>query len=240
MPNYFQTIADLLFPRQCVSCRKTLGPNDSHPETPLGNVLCESCFKGIVLNHTFFCGKCRARLPNGKKICHRDVPYILAAAADYGKNEAVRALIHNLKFNFLEAAAEPLGLLLAQYAAELNIFKEPRLIIPIPLSKQRRRERGFNQAELLARSLSKRFGAPLVTPLERLKNSPPQSGAQNAKARAVNVAGCFSVSDPAAVLGKRVVLVDDVTTSGATFLEAARALKNAGVKNILALAVAKA
>lgn len=138
-------------------------------------------------------------------------------------------------------AAEPLGALLATYAKRLKISLSYDLVLPVPLSERRARERGFNQSELISRAFSRRSGVPLnIKALKRVRHSQPQSGLHGDEKRRANVAGSFRVEDRAKVRDRNVILLDDVVTSGATMLHAAMALRVAGAENILALAVAKA
>ena len=110
----------------------------------------------------------------------------------------------------------------------------------MPLSKQRYRSRGFNQSELIAGYFAEAFGLSLKTNiLMRTLNKKPQSETGNLLERKDNIHGCFSVM-PAAAINKNIILVDDVTTSGTTFLEAAQVLKAGGARRIIALAVSQA
>jgi ComF family protein len=228
---FLETLLNLIFPSACLSCRKRLKS---------GGVICEQCFAGAKINETLFCGKCGARLPSNRKECHKDFPYLLGAATDYGE-ETVKNLVHNFKFKCLRAAAEPLAKLLIRYVENLRIPFTDYLIIPIPLSGKRLRERGFNQSELIAKIFALHFGLLMETKnFLRTKNTKAQSETKNLKERCENVKGCFAVNNPELFRGKKIILVDDVTTSGATFLEAARVLKSAGAKKVIALAVARA
>lgn len=227
-------LLDILFPPVCLNCGAGVLPPA---------VVCGACFAAIPRNATLFCGACRARLPRGKRICHYDFPYTLGAAANYD-NPAVKNMIHAIKFRGTRRAALPLAELLAQYAENAG-FREfaagGAVIIPVPLGKRRQRTRGYNQAAEIARCFSKL--SQLDCPEEillRTKNTLPQTELDSREKRLLNVNGCFAVKKPEKLRGKRVLLIDDVTTSGATFLAAAETLKAAGGRNILALAVAKA
>lgn len=222
---------DLVFPPRCSCCHAYLGH---------GQALCADCRRRAVLHRTFFCGKCRARRYSACGICHERFPFVIGAAGEY-EDPILKKLIRSLKFHFLRAAAAPLGFLLADYAARLKIYRSYDIILPIPLSRRRRRERGFNQSELIARAFAGRTGIPLdATSLWRPRYAPPQSGLNGDAARRANIAGSFEVRPSAAVAGKRIILLDDVITSGATMLAASEALRLAGAKDILALAAAKA
>lgn len=212
----FGFLAELFFPRACVRCMAPLR----------AGMLCEPCRAGIAI--------ARVLTPS------RDPLYRQGAAARYD-NPAVKALVHTLKFRGLRPSGDVLASLLTEYAAGLPIDLGLFAVIPIPLSKQRFRARGFNQSELIARPFAARFGLALdAAALARVRHTKPQSETKSAAERKENVRGCFAVRRPEAIRGRRIVLIDDVTTSGATFREAALALKAAGALEVLALAAAEA
>lgn len=183
---------------------------------------------------------CGARLPELKKICHVYAPYILGTATQYD-HKPVQKLIHSLKFYAVHDAAAPLGNLLINYITRMEFDLRGFTVVPIPLSIKRRRGRGFNQSTLIARCVTNHFSLPLEEDLLlRILHNKPQSETNDILERKENLHGCFSVPDPARVNSKNIILIDDVTTSGTTFLEAARVLKTAGARRIIALAVAQA
>lgn len=180
-----------------------------------------------------------ARLPEGKKICHSGSPFILGAAINYHLGAAGN-LIRELKFKRNKKIAKFLADLLASYLKKLPLAFADYEILAVPLSATRQRERGFNQAELIAEELSPLVSVPILQGgLTRTKHSTPQSEIRGRKDRLRNVAGAFS-ADTELVSGKNIILLDDVITSGATMFEAARALKSAGAERIIGLAAAKA
>ncbi|HUX36109.1 MAG TPA: ComF family protein [Candidatus Paceibacterota bacterium] len=225
-----ESILDILFPSLCINCGKNV---DS------GEALCAACFAEIPFNKSFFCGKCGARLPYGEKICHFDFPYILGAAVSY-KNAAVRELVRELKFGFVRSAARPLADLLIAYSENAGLAGKDWLVIPIPLGKKRLRIRGFNQAELIANIFAEHFSINTEKGiLLRKKETEPQSEIKKMDERAKNTKDCFAVAAPEKISGRNIIIVDDVSTSGSTFFEAAVSLKKAGAHKILALAAAK-
>ena len=226
----FNFIGDIFFPPACVGC------GDSLPS----GIICDTCAQSIDRFDTLFCGTCAARLPDQKKICHKDAPYLLGAAGAYD-DVPLRALIHALKFQGITGAAEPLATLLAAYSARLKLDLCDFTVIPIPLSAQRARARGFNQSALIARPFAAELGLSLNERLlARIHHRKPQSDTEDIFERRENIKGCFALAPGADVQNKKIVLVDDVTTSGTTFAEAARVLRDAGAKKIFALACAKA
>ena len=193
----------------------------------------------IPLHKTLFCGSCRGRLPAERRICHPSFPYLLGAATDH--EESVRELIHALKFAFVRQAAEPLAEILIRYTRTLPLDLKDMIVVPVPLARRRLRERGFNQSELIARRFADHLGLPLeAKAIVRTSHKQPQWEIRNFEEKRRNVAGCFSMVNPEAVRRKKIFLIDDVTTSGATLFEAAKILKAAGSKTIVALAVAMA
>ncbi len=221
---------DILFPPICSACGRDIAGE---------NAVCGACFSSMPLNGSLFCGKCGARLPDGEKICHFDHPFILGAATAY-KNGTARNMIRDLKFGFIRNSAPQLAELMTIYFKNTGPAGKDWIVIPVPLGKKRFRKRGFNQAELLADIFAKNFSmAAEKKALIREKETEPQSEIKDFASRAENAKSCFAVTDPGRIAGKNIILIDDVSTSGATFFEAASSLKKAGARKIIALAAAK-
>ena len=154
---------------------------------------------------------------------------------------ALRALIHLLKYDRVSPLAEPLGALMALGLPRGSSGEAavPDVIVPMPLHWRRRLERGFNQAELLARVVGKRTGIPVEAgAAERRKATPPQAGLTNAQRR-LNVSGAFEVKEKDLIRGHRVLLVDDVLTTGATASACSAALRRAGATSVSVLTLAR-
>src|SRR3989344_3670541 len=153
--NFLKTsinfVLDIFFPQMCVGCRKVIK----------SGTLCETCFKNIPLRNGYVCPVCNGRLPLPKKTCHPQAPYILAAATDY--DGTVRELISRLKYKNVQEAADPLARLIEIYARTIHFPFENKIIIPIPLHPARQRNRGYNQAELIAQKIAATFSISLVT-----------------------------------------------------------------------------
>ena len=153
-------------------------------------------------------------------------------APDRGSGEPLyRQIYRNLR-----AAAPELGRLMALYLEAQPIRAE--VLVPVPLHRWRERERGYNQAELLARELSRHTDLPLdVDALRRNRNTPPQVSMRGHDDRSRAVRGAFEcIGD---VAGRRVLLIDDVVTSGSTMSACAAALKNAGARSAWGLSLAR-
>lgn len=222
-------LLDFIFPSSCLGCGVILQK---------GAVLCPKCLPKISRRDRLACGLCRARIPGGKPICHASFPFLLAAASDYG-DPVVQKLIKALKFHNIRRAAEPLGEIIADFLKNLPFSFQDFTIIPLPLGKSRLRRRGYNQSELIAKTVSELMGLPVdASILKRTSTRPPQSGLEDFRKRFENVRGAFQADAEAA--GKNVLLLDDVITSGATLTEAAKTLKAAGARRIVAAVAASA
>lgn len=149
----------------------------------------------------------------------------------------LRELIHLLKYGKVKTLADPLGDLLSAALPREERFDA---LTPVPLHWRRQWQRGFNQSEVLARALSRRTGIPTIAALRRVRPTPAQAGLSNAGRRR-NVAAAFASrpSAGAALAGKKILLIDDVMTTGSTAAECARALKRAGAARVALLTVAR-
>lgn len=176
--------------------------------------------------------------------CEATAPRFEHAAA-FGEYEgALRGLIHLLKYQGVRAAARPLGRQLAESLRPvLAEFTGAFLMVPVPLHRRRRRSRGFNQAELIAKvALRELRDYPVeLSPkvLVRTRSTESQTGFTREQRRE-NLRGAFAIADPARVRGCSILLVDDVLTTGATADECSRILMRAGAKQVLVATVARA
>ena len=154
-----------------------------------------------------------------------------------GSRASPRTAIHDLKFRGVRRRA----LLLGQLAAEA-LEQRPLAIdvlVPVPLSPSRQRQRGFNQSALIAAEIGRRIGVPVEEwCLERTRETAPQVGRTEVERRE-NVVGAFACREPGIVVGRRIALVDDVMTTGSTLSAGAEALKAAGAARVYAVVVAR-
>jgi ComF family protein len=157
--------------------------------------------------------------------------------AAYVYEGAARELVHALKYRGVTAAAEPMAALSAEtIRSECLTFD---VIVAVPLHGSRQRTRGYNQADLLALRIGAELGMPvLASALQRTRSTPQQARTSDVDERRKNIEQAFAPR-PDDVRGRDVLLVDDVTTSGATFAECARVLKEGGAKRVLAFAFAR-
>jgi ComF family protein len=149
----------------------------------------------------------------------------------------VRHIVRAFKFAGQSSLAPTLGIQLAETYEDYRFDVD--LIVPVPLTPARKRWRGYNQALLLAKELGKLQQLPVVEAMQRRGPTTPQAESSGIEARYRNVQGVFSVTKPEAVRGQRVLLVDDVATTGATLSACSRELLDAGADAVLALTVAR-
>jgi len=166
-------------------------------------------------------------------------PYAVARAVGLYDETLLKA-IHLFKYRGRIGIGKVLGKMMADFAGGIWDMKVFSLIVPVPLHRKRLRERGFNQAVILARQIAKQFALPLdFMTLKRAVFTAPQVGLGR-EDRSVNVRGAFAVRKPERVAGKTVLLVDDVSTTGSTLTECVRTLLKAGADSVAVLTLAKA
>ncbi|MDD5082712.1 MAG: ComF family protein [Dehalococcoidales bacterium] len=217
---------DLLFPRWCVGCGKE------------GDFICHDCRRSMVPIVPPVCPRCGRPQVSGV-LCPGCVGWQAAIdgiRAPFRFDGVVRQAVHHLKYRNLRALATTLGGMLDEYLTVNPIPAE--VLVPVPLHQKRMRERGYNQSALLARELSKCSALPVVAGLVRERHTVPQARTRAVGQRRSNVTGAFSCCDDT-LKGKQVLLVDDVSTSGATLDACAAALKAGGAASVWGLVLAK-
>ena len=221
-----QWALDLLFPPRCVGCGRE------------GSFLCPACVAGLPRAEAPRCSLCWQPLASGRGPCggcRQTPPVVDGLRAAFRLEGAVREAVHALKYSQLSALAAPMAALMAPVLAQE--IPPADFLAPVPLSPRRQRERGYNQAALLARELAKLCGPPVLTGLVRTRNTSPQARSADAQARHQNVADAFACRKSAR--GQHFILIDDVTTTGATLNACAGALKKAGASSVWALTFAR-
>ncbi len=217
---------DLLLPLKCLGCGRE------------GDLICPSCRQSLPIIKLPLCQRCGATSNEGN-LCHSCVNYPLTIdgiRSAFLFQGTVRQAVLHLKYRHLKAVAAPLSQLLAEYLGSHPLKGE--IIIPVPLHPKRLRERGYNQASLLAKELSTLVGLPVLEDtLIRVKDAVPQARTGSAIERRRNVQDAFSCHR--GLEGKQILLVDDVCTTGATLDVCATALKGAGASSVWGLTVAR-
>jgi len=232
-------IADLIFPPRCIACGELL---EQHAPLPF----CTSCMTGIRFIGSPLCPRCGTPFPAAEGEDHLCGKCLVtertyAVARSVGRyEETLLTAIHRFKYRGKTGIGDLLGKIMADFADNLWDMKVFDRILPVPLHPRRLRERGFNQAVILARGLSKRFDIPLdFTSLRRDRFTPPQVGLDRQQ-RSANVQGAFTVAHPERIAGRRLLLVDDVYTTGSTLTECARVLIRAKADSVAVFTMARA
>ncbi|NMB92536.1 MAG: ComF family protein [Parcubacteria group bacterium] len=238
MPHrFFNFLLDLFFPWTCLYC---------HQEVINDYPLCDHCFKQIPVATDFICPHCHKLLiPETKHYsCSRYTKLdALGSVSSYG-NQILRETIHWFKYNKIISLRKPLALLMIKFLEQSFYFsqigKEDLIIIPLPLHQKKKKQRGFNQSELLAQDIADHFYLSCdKNILIRIKNNSAQVNIVDSAQRKLNVANIFQVNNNQNLYNKTILLIDDVYTTGATLNEAAKTLKKAGAKKVIGLVLAK-
>lgn len=217
---------DFFFPKFCLGCGRE------------GEFLCPLCRNSLPRLQPPFCFQCGRPLP--LEPCHfcKDKKLSLQGIFSPFRYEGlIREAIHNFKYQNLKALAPTLAWLLKEY---LEFHPLPvEVIVPVPLHPKKLKERGYNQAGLLAQELGKITGLPVIeNSLKRKRDTPPQTKMGSAEERWRNVCDAFFCQE-GEIKGKKVLLIDDVCTTGATLDACAKALKSAGAFSVWGLTLAR-
>ncbi len=211
--RFYYWILHLLFPPRCVLCRKFLNKEELD-----------------------LCNLCRREAPEypGRK---RGLQFLDSFVAVWYYESNIRASLLRYKFHGCRGYASAYGRLLAmklqqEYPEGIDVLTW------VPVSPVRKFRRGYDQVELLARAVGRELGVPPVPVLQKIRHNRPQSRIQDTARRRANVLGAYRIKDPALVSEKRVMLLDDILTTGATLGECARMIRTAGAKEVHSAAVA--
>ena len=223
--SFFKIILDFVYPPFCYLCENQLGPEE--------DLFCQDCWQKQENIKSVY-------LPVGK------MPYIpgphkwiSGSFACFQYSEITQEFIHLFKYKKFEHLSVSFGSQLAKVLKNSNSDVVFDVLVPIPLHKKRLKERGFNQSQLLAKSISEKSGIPLHSDLLcRNRYTLPQAK-MNRDERIENVKGAFQFTNSPNLKGKTVLLVDDVLTTGSTMNECARVLKNGGAKDVFCLTITR-
>jgi ComF family protein len=234
--RFFKALLDLLLPPFCLACTKPLG---SAPEL----LFCPDCRGGIHCITSPLCpccGRVYLKAAGGDHHCGPCLAkprHFSRARAIFLYEEPVKEVIHRFKYQG-KTACLPSFAKFAQNLPQMAELEGVDWIVPVPLHPSRLRERGFNQALLLARAFfpkDRRVAPGLLT---RIRPTEPQTSF-NGAARRTNLKNAFAVVTPHRLAGKNILLIDDVFTTGTTVNECARVLKKAGAAEVLVLTLAR-
>ena len=217
---------DLLFPRWCLGCGRE------------GDYFCPACHQSLPFISPPVCERCGRPVAAGTlcPACAQTGAEIDGIRAPFLFDGLVRQAIHEFKYNNLRDLAPDMACLLHEYLARSPLPCD--VLVPVPLHPRRLRQRGYNQSALVARELGRLGGMPVVEgSLVRCAYTPPQVRSASVDERRRQVAGAFACRDHR-LAGRKVILIDDVSTSGATLNAGAAALKSAGAASVWGLVIA--
>lgn len=207
-------VLELLFPSKCLLCRKILAKDEMD-----------------------LCHACRAQVEEQGN-CRDKIQFLDSWTALWHYGDMVRGCVLRYKFYGRRHYASGFGRLLAMKIQRQEIGFD--VLTWVPISRRRRMRRGYDQVELLTKAVGKELGIKAVRCLKRVRHDPPQSGIKGAAQRRANVLGAYKAVHPERFAGKRVLILDDVITTGATVGECARMLLTAGAKAVHGAALASA
>lgn len=214
--SFFRAVSDVLFPPKCVFCRSVLKSGEKD--------LCETCRRELPLT----AGADSVQTGEFFALCVSPLFY----------EERVRESLLRYKFqgkvNYARSYAKLLSVCVRQQLADRY-----DLISWVPLSRKRERSRGYDQAMLLAMALAVELEDVAVETLRKIEDTPAQSKIEDRDRRAANVIGAYEVTEPELVEGQRILLIDDIVTTGATLSECARMLRMAGAEQVVCATVAR-
>ncbi len=204
---------DAIYPTRCVLCRERQSPG-----------------------RPIICPQCQATMPSAAGD-HKKGDYFSECISALYYEGAVKSAVHRYKFQNAQAYAPAFGELIAERIyAELD-GRYDRLSW-VPLAPDRMRKRGYDQSQLLAANAARRLQKPLVRVLKKRRGVGAQSLTENADQRRQNIAGAYTVTEPEQVGGRRILLIDDIVTTGSTLSECAKTLLKAGAEEVMCATLA--
>ena len=236
MKKFFQKVLATIFPNhyKCITCGKEINYN--------GFDFCDECIKNLPQINGKICLRCGEPLgsiANYCLNCKNSKHYFKKNLSAFTYEKPISDHIMNLKYKKKKYLGEIFTGFLVQKYIELGIMAD--VVIPVPLHPNRLKERGYNQAEIIAKPLSEKLNIPLVLDaIERVKDTPKQSLSKSHQDRALNIKDAFKIINKNQIKDKVVLLIDDVYTTGSTLSECAKVLLKAKAKEVYCLTVAHA
>lgn len=230
----YESLLDIIFPKKCLSCQRE------------GAWLCVDCKKHLRRRADQYCPLCEKKITSIGSVClecrHAESLDGLFVALEYS-DPLTKKMIHYFKYRFVREISPILSDVICDAMREKE-FPLPDCIVPVPLHPRRLRWRGFNQSALIAQGIAETVLPHLAIPvapesLVRVKFTTPQMRLADATLRRSNVSCAFQVIHPDACKGKRILLIDDVATTGSTIRECAKEFKKAGAQSVFAIVVAR-
>lgn len=219
--TFVEALLAFVYPPLCLVCKTHLAPDEQH--------VCTRCWRELP--------RLREKGEIPADLANRDGLSKLVSLWPF--EDEVQKVIHDFKYAGMKSLGDQIGGEMAQLLLAEPEYVQSDLIVPVPLHKTRMRQRGYNQSTILSRAISQSIQVPVESKvLMRIRNTKSQANL-NAEQRQRNVDGAFQTRAPEPVVGKTILLVDDVCTTGATLSGCARALLRAGAGRVLAATAAK-
>ena len=238
MRKLLKGISDIVFPQQCIGCGTIL--------TEERLLFCSRCFAQMKFISSPLCSVCGLPYSEAGESdhlcgdCLQSNPAFFVARAMGQYEQILMEVIHRFKYGRKISLGNMLGSLMAGFSYPSFRIKDYSLIMPVPLHPKRLRQRGFNQALILAREISRHFSIALdFLSLRRIVFTEPQVGLGR-DMREHNIKGAFSVADQGRIKGEKIILVDDVYTTGSTVRECAQELMKSKAEEVAVLTLARA
>ncbi|MCL2401707.1 MAG: ComF family protein [Oscillospiraceae bacterium] len=212
--GFVEVILNLFFPPRCVFCEEVLKKNTDA-----------------------YCKKCAENLPYTSDGGRQEGGHFGFCVSPLYYEGDVRKSIHRYKFDGAEGYSEPFGKIMSDFiASQPDVAFD--ILTWVPLSEARLDKRGYNQARSLAQCVADNLGVTAIDTLRKPFDTMPQSEIPKRQARIENVVGAYDVIDPQRITGKRILLLDDVITTGATLNECAKTLLEAGAESVICATLA--
>lgn len=234
---------DIVLPPVCLACDRGIASDDS------ARLVCRRCRTLLRAPPPPLCARCGApRLQTGRAVdaascpeCVQWPPEIIWGRCAFLMHPPADRIVHQIKYRGWRVLAPPMAESIVAAIRIGGLITSDSIIVPVPTTRTRERERGYNQAELLAREVAEQLHCPCESLLERTSSTSTQTTLQPA-ARGANVAGAFRLRENAEERTSKanIIIVDDVLTTGATILECTRTLVGAGAGTIAVLTYARA
>lgn len=213
--GFFSDLIDMFFPSKCTFCGRYLKMREND-----------------------ICPKCKESLPYTENNARLKGEFFSICIAPLFYKDDVKKAVKRFKFNGKTHYARPFGVLLAESIRQ-NLAGKYDLITWVPLSRKKYKIRGYSQAEMLAMSAALELDDVAAEILEKIKDTPAQSSLKGSAQRKANASGAYVVKDADMVRDKKILIIDDIITTGATLSECARILLNAGAKEVMGAALCR-
>ncbi len=225
--SWYNQFLDFIFPRFCFQCTTKLESGELF--------LCGSCLEKLK-----FVTPDKVEFEYNKSLAEQSYVDLLYSLLLFEKDKPVQKLFHQLKYKEKIGVGSFLGNMMAFYLAEKIGTLKPDYVIPVPLHRIKKIERGYNQSDKIAKKFAEVSGMNYSKKILKRKKYTKSQSMMHSKERKLNIADAFKVNKPDVIIGKTIVVVDDIFTTGSTLQECGRVLKIAGAKKVIALTAALA